>query len=492
MALQLAPLAALAFTARLAAPLAPRSRVLLSADPPADPSAVPADVVQLWSEQWWPLLFSASASKTAPTPLHVLGAPLVVWWDAPRARWRCLLDRCPHRLAKLSQGRVDARGRLECAYHGWAFEGGGGACEALPQRGAPCGRALALPVVEAQGLVWAWGGALFGGAEARGGPLTVAEASDPRFSVADYWRECAVDATLAAENFLDPSHVYFAHHRTIARREHARAVPLRLSSPLRRDGFSLRSAQPQEWPGTATFHAPMLAVVSTRRAGSYNTTLVNYCVPTLPGRCRQMVRICFETARMPPPLRQLIGLSSSRRLAWLSHITRAAAVVEDDHGLLHDIEHFYRLAAPPPPASPPGAPSQGAELAPRWEARLQLPTRSDGSFIALRRWVDTYTRGRGVAWSPHTPAAALAAPPPLLAPHALLERFESHAQHCTACRGALATARRVRAAAQVGALLCLAAGAARLAAAAYGAAMLAASLEARLLVGPVPRERRDS
>ncbi|NIO07248.1 MAG: Rieske 2Fe-2S domain-containing protein, partial [Deltaproteobacteria bacterium] len=39
-----------------------------------------------------------------------------------------LVDRCPHRGASLSYGRVEERG-LACAYHGWLFDGKGNCLE---------------------------------------------------------------------------------------------------------------------------------------------------------------------------------------------------------------------------------------------------------------------------------------------------------------------------------------------------------------------------
>ena len=44
-----------------------------------------------------------------------------------------LMDRCPHRAAALSQGRMTAAGYLQCAYHGWSFDGETGACTNIPQ-----------------------------------------------------------------------------------------------------------------------------------------------------------------------------------------------------------------------------------------------------------------------------------------------------------------------------------------------------------------------
>ncbi|CAN0379565.1 unnamed protein product, partial [Hapterophycus canaliculatus] len=54
----------------------------------------------------------------------LLGEALVVWKDPGDGGWKAFADRCPHRWAPLSEGRVDQKtGRLQCIYHGWEFEG---------------------------------------------------------------------------------------------------------------------------------------------------------------------------------------------------------------------------------------------------------------------------------------------------------------------------------------------------------------------------------
>ena len=54
--------------------------------------------------------------KLRPYPVTLLGQEYVIWWDAPAASWRVAQDRCPHRLAPLSEGRVGADGSLSCSY----------------------------------------------------------------------------------------------------------------------------------------------------------------------------------------------------------------------------------------------------------------------------------------------------------------------------------------------------------------------------------------
>lgn len=61
-----------------------------------------------WYEQWYPLAFAADLDKSKPTPLKLLDMDFVVWWSRPttarQGEWVIFRDRCPHRLAALSEG----------------------------------------------------------------------------------------------------------------------------------------------------------------------------------------------------------------------------------------------------------------------------------------------------------------------------------------------------------------------------------------------------
>ncbi|CAN1327432.1 Protochlorophyllide-dependent translocon component 52, chloroplastic [Linum perenne] len=71
-------------------------------------------------------------NKRVPHGKKVLGIYVVVWWDKKQNAWKVFDDMCPHRLAPLSEGRIDANGRLQCVYHGWCFDGSG-RCKLIPQ-----------------------------------------------------------------------------------------------------------------------------------------------------------------------------------------------------------------------------------------------------------------------------------------------------------------------------------------------------------------------
>lgn len=71
-----------------------------------------------WSKQWYPLAQIDDLDPTVPAHFRLLGRDLVVWYDRVAGSWRAFADRCPHRLAPLSEGRIDRDGRLYCNYHG--------------------------------------------------------------------------------------------------------------------------------------------------------------------------------------------------------------------------------------------------------------------------------------------------------------------------------------------------------------------------------------
>ncbi|KAF8779000.1 hypothetical protein HU200_003106 [Digitaria exilis] len=88
-----------------------------------------------WLDQWYPLAPMCDLDPRAPHGKTVLGLSVVAWYDrsgAGSGEWRVFDDACPHRLAPLSEGRIDDKGRLQCVYHGWCFDGAG-ACKFIPQ-----------------------------------------------------------------------------------------------------------------------------------------------------------------------------------------------------------------------------------------------------------------------------------------------------------------------------------------------------------------------
>ena len=54
----------------------------------------------------YPVAVATALKPDKPTAVRLLGDALVLWKDGT-GEWHCWRDRCPHRLAPLSEGRVE-------------------------------------------------------------------------------------------------------------------------------------------------------------------------------------------------------------------------------------------------------------------------------------------------------------------------------------------------------------------------------------------------
>ncbi|KAI9184770.1 hypothetical protein LWI28_000915 [Acer negundo] len=101
-------------------------------DPKLLENETPDEKFDWYSSSWCPVIPVCDLDKRVPHGKKVLGLDIVVWWDKNDSSWKVFDDACPHRLAPLSDGRIDKWGRLQCAYHGWCFNGSGD-CKLIPQ-----------------------------------------------------------------------------------------------------------------------------------------------------------------------------------------------------------------------------------------------------------------------------------------------------------------------------------------------------------------------
>jgi len=172
---------------------------------------------------WHPVAL-ADELATAPLAVRLLGDKLVLWRDGA-GTVHAWADRCPHRGAQLSLGRVvacEGGAALECPYHGWRFEPGGHCIHvpALPDFVPPAThRAATHAAVEAQGLVWVR-------LESDGqgdAALPAFEAEDDagmrKISCGPY--DVETSAPRLVENFLDMAHFGFVHEGWLGAREMA-------------------------------------------------------------------------------------------------------------------------------------------------------------------------------------------------------------------------------------------------------------------------------
>ena len=141
----------------------------------------------------------------------IIGEPVVIWRDAT-GDLHAMEDRCPHRHAPLSKGRVEGTA-LRCMYHGMAFAGDG-RCVAVPLATSPPDiRVRTYPVVEKFDWLWVWMGDA-----SRADEMLIPTAfgiSDPDRPMRANSMEYDAHYQLVHDNLCDLSHVDFVHARTL-------------------------------------------------------------------------------------------------------------------------------------------------------------------------------------------------------------------------------------------------------------------------------------
>ncbi len=165
----------------------------------------------LLPEFWTPVLPVAEV-ENAPVAIEVAGERLVLFQNL-KGEIGTLLDRCPHRSAALSLGRVSENGCLACPYHGWEFDRDG-ACTRVPFNNPADLKlsqlsAVGLPTRVIAGLVWIFTGK--GNAPEPQLPDSLMKSQESYFIHHEIWN---AHWTRVVENAMDYVHVPFVHRNS--------------------------------------------------------------------------------------------------------------------------------------------------------------------------------------------------------------------------------------------------------------------------------------
>jgi vanillate O-demethylase monooxygenase subunit len=164
----------------------------------------------------WYVAAWASEVKDAPMSRRLLGENVVLFRGAS-GTVHALADRCPHRFAPLSRGKVcgDA---IECAYHGLQFDGAG-RCVKNQMGGGyvpASAKVRSYPLVQKYQMLWIW----------MGDPLRADPGRLPNYDNIvpeakagqdnlDNYLHVKANYLLEIDNLMDLSHVNFLHNGTL-------------------------------------------------------------------------------------------------------------------------------------------------------------------------------------------------------------------------------------------------------------------------------------
>ena len=157
---------------------------------------------------WYVAMRSENVART-PRALLFDNTPLVAFRDQT-GRPAILLDRCAHRNAPLSRGRITGA-RIQCSYHGWEYDHDG-ICRAIPGlRGSvehPQRRVPSYACQDSQGWLWMYSEP---DATPSSQPYEIPFADHPRYLTIREQIQMPGPLDAVAENALDVPHTAFVH-----------------------------------------------------------------------------------------------------------------------------------------------------------------------------------------------------------------------------------------------------------------------------------------
>ncbi|XVE70330.1 hypothetical protein DITRI_Ditri10aG0064000 [Diplodiscus trichospermus] len=385
-----------------------------------------------WYSQWYPVMPVCDLETRVPHAKKVLGLDLVVWWDRNENEWKVFDDTCPHRLAPLSEGRIDQWGRLQCVYHGWCFSGCGD-CKFIPQAppdGPPVHtfKKACVPVYPStvqHDILWFWPDADFQYKDiiTKKKPPYLPELDCHSFTKLIGNRDIPYGYEVLIENLMDPAHLPYAHYGIMGTQSHKMKVdreggrPLEMSiNKLDVNGFTGK----REWR-SYNFIAPCVfrvfsdpvvnqgnrfqALAQTKKALPANRqiSMIVLCVPVSPGNSR----LIWTFPRN-------FGLWIDRIVPrWMFHIGQNL-IIDSDLYILHVEERKIM--------------DIGAN---NWQTVCFVPTKSDAFVVGFRTWLNKFA-GSKIDWRGKFSGALPPSPPR----QQLMDRYWSHVAKCKSCNTA--------------------------------------------------------
>lgn len=392
---------------------------------------------------WVPIISLSNADPKFPISIIALGKRLVVWKSTDN-KWSVMSDVCPHRLAPLSEGRVDpVSGCIECPYHGWQFDKSG-ECTKIPQLDKnrvdiPKGtQSTSFPVHVMGDLLWALLPLPPGQASSY---PTLPEDIEPAVSTAPSFisRDLPYSFDFVVENFMDPAHIPFAHHKLQGSRADARSILINqttsVEDPMK---FSIEyddTTGGRNRTAVTTFIPPCYF---TLRSVSPKDNVIDKTIP------KELMLLILIVPVEPGKSRLFLSLRPNKKLLpvprWLVH--SFANKFLDSDLWLHDQERNVRNTW-----DPYGESTQVSE-----EKKYVMPTSSDKGCRSWRAW-----------WMKHMANSIIFGLPPAgalkwLALDEQRDRYESHIKNCKHCTKALKDAARLKSWSPIAAMLFFALG----------------------------------
>lgn len=353
---------------------------------------------------WFPIASISTTDWRHPQQIRILGKDFVLW----KKNEQMVLqdDVCPHRCAPLSEGYIDRKSKnLRCAYHGWEFNEKG-TCTVIPQMDEGrtikgCRANVKDYVVQEHGdILWAYFG---NNSEHIVSPKEKYNYGDDAVFV----RNIPYSMHILLENFFDPAHVSFAHHKLQSHRDNGCPIYIRNAT--------------HEQAANQTFSVLFANKDNDARTGKMNFELpCHYCLETIKGpRSILNALHVFIVPVQEDSTRIFLTYDYNRDHSfykwlkrmplWLSHMF-TNRFLDSDTYLLYKQEQYLKARS----------------ISYHQNKEYYLPTESDKAVGMYRKWIKRAL--------PTIPFFAKKSFGRELSRQEVLDRFQQHTAICSVCK----------------------------------------------------------
>lgn len=269
-------------------------------------------------ENWYIAALAKDVGAGQPHSSTIMEEPLVLW-RASNGEVAAAIDRCLHRNAPLSAGRV-SDGCIDCPYHGWSYDSAG-RCTFVPSEGEgqaprPDRRLETFPVIESDGVVWVYMGTSERATEKVPFAFPPVDRGWDSYTMVTRF---AGDVTDLVENFMDVPHTAFVHSGWFRKASDAKeaeaivertadAVLVEYFQPDDSIGFARRVLNPDNAPMTHTdrFFMPNVTRVDYRWGQRRGFVITSQITPVTPAEAIVYTAITFRFGPLNPMARLLL------------------------------------------------------------------------------------------------------------------------------------------------------------------------------------------
>ena len=257
---------------------------------------------------------AALAGEVTPAPLRRVICELpIVFFRTESGRVVALEDRCGHRQAPLSRGRVLGE-EIQCMYHGYVFDSAGTCTHVPHQDAAPQTACIAaFACAEKWGFIWLWWGdrAAADASTIPDLPWTQDAGRRPvyfRFAV-------GANFQLMADNLLDVSHTDFLHRSSIGSQSGMKTDPPKVHVSCTIDGDRVYC--------TRRLEGALLGAVATKWAGTLKpVTRTNTQMWEAPNTIHSLLEFENEDIRRTVHMEHIMTPETPGSCHYFMHWTR--------------------------------------------------------------------------------------------------------------------------------------------------------------------------